>query len=359
MYLRHAVAGALALALLAVAGCGSKPAAPPQAPQPSAPSPAAPPAAPPRASIKTTMATGGKGALVYLQPAVAEYAGFFKEEGLDIEVQDTKGGADAAKALIGGSVDFASMAVDHTIKAKTQGVDLVVLALYTRYTGVSLLVHNKHKDKVKTPRDLKGLKVGVTSKGSGTHLALNATLVKFGLKPDDVEVVAVGTSTMPAAFENGTIDATMNADPYITLLVQQGKGYIIYDLTQTRDTLDLYGSDYPFTALVTRKEVLQKNPEAVQRMVNALAKAIKFVASKKPAEIAAVLPKEFKQPDEALYLAALAHSQPALSPDGLVDARGIETVIKSLKTAGDIKADASIDAASLFDLSFLKKAMGK
>jgi NitT/TauT family transport system substrate-binding protein len=309
-------------------------------------------------TMKTTMAVGGKSAIVYLPPVIAEYAGYFKDQHLDIEVSDMNGGADAAQALIGGSVDFASMAVDHAIKAKAQGTDLVVLAAYTRYSGVSLVVNSKYKDQVKSIKDLKGMKIGVSSLGSGTHLALTALLVKNGMKPTDVEVIAVGTNTMPAAMENGTVAAAMHVDPFVTQLVTTGKGYILFDLATEKDTLSLYGSEYPFTALVTRKDVIEKNPELVQRMVNATAKASKFLAENDAATIAKVLPAEFNATGD-LYLKSLEHSKPSLSPTGMLTKEGVQTVIKALTDSGSIKAGVTVDPNAIFDMSFLKKATGK
>jgi hypothetical protein len=81
---------------------------------------AAPPAA--RAAEKVTVGIGGVGPHgLSPRPALAKAKGFFEEEGLDVEILDIKGGgAQAASALIGGSVDFSANAIDHAIKAKVQ-----------------------------------------------------------------------------------------------------------------------------------------------------------------------------------------------------------------------------------------------
>jgi NitT/TauT family transport system substrate-binding protein len=338
----------LALLTLVMAGCSSNKPSTTETPQTQAAV----------KTLKTTMAVGGKASIVYLPPVVAEYAGYFKDQHLDIESSDMKSGADAAQALIGGSVDFASMAVDHAIKAKAQGTDLVVLAAYTRYSGVTLVVNSKYKDQVKSIKDLKGMKVGVSGLGSGTHLALSALLVKNGMKPTDVEVIAVGTNTMPAAMENNTVVAAMHVDPFVTQLVTTGKAFILYDLATEKDTLSLYGSEYPFTALVTRQEVIKKNPELVQRMVNATATALKFLAEKDAAAIAKVLPAEYNATGE-LYLKSLEHSKPALSPTGMLTKEGVQTVLKALTDSGSIKAGVTVDPNSIFDMSFLNKATNK
>ena len=105
MRLRRAVAALVVLGLLAAA-------VPPPA----------------RAAEKVTVGIGGVALMVYLPTALAKAKGFFEEEGLDVEILDIKGGgAQAASALIGGSVDFSANAIDHAIKAKVQKKDLVAV----------------------------------------------------------------------------------------------------------------------------------------------------------------------------------------------------------------------------------------
>ncbi len=310
------------------------------------------------AKEKTTMAVGGVGALLYIQATLAKQLGYFDQEGLDVEVSDFKGGAESAQALIGGSSEFASMSVEHIIKAKPKGVDLTLLALYTRYPAMTLIVGDKYKDQIKGVADLKGKKVGVTSLGSGTHMALNAILAKNGLPTNAVELVGVGSTTMPPALEQGSIVAAMNADPFVTKLLLAKKAYVLVDLTTKKDTEAVYGSDYPFTGLATRAEVVKNKPQLVQKMTSAIVKTNKWIAEHSAKEIADKMPPEFKQ-DEQVYIASLEHTKEALSPDGKVNPKAIETVIKSLQEVNTIPADAKIDPASIYDMSFAEKALKK
>src|SRR3954452_12292188 len=64
---------------------------------------------------KITIAVGGKTLFYYLPLSVAERKGFFKDEGLEVEIPDFPGGAKALQALVGGSADLVSGAYEHTI----------------------------------------------------------------------------------------------------------------------------------------------------------------------------------------------------------------------------------------------------
>lgn len=349
------VAVCVLLAMFVLTGCGGS--APSSKPEPAKEAPAAAPVekSQPKELTKLTIAVGGKSSIIYLPPAIAEYNSFFKEEGIDIKVEDLKGGAQAAQALVSGQVDFASMAVEHAVKSKAQGVDLVMLALYTRYPAITLVVDSKLKDSVKSVKDLKGMKVGVTSPGSATHKAMLSLMDKNGLKPADIEIVGVGTNTMPAALESGKVQAAFGLDPWVTQVVSSGKAFIMWDLRTKKDTEALYGGDYPFVGLVTRREVIAKDPELVNRVVRAVVRSNKFLATNSPETITAKLPVEIKGDDEALYLSSLRANMEAFSPDGQASEMGLQLVINSLKQDKVIPDNVDIKPSMIFDGSIAAK----
>ena len=70
---------------------------------------------------KLTLGVGGKQLLYYLPLTVAEKKGYFKEQGLDVEINDFGGGAKSLQALVGGSVDVVTGAYEHTIRMQAKG----------------------------------------------------------------------------------------------------------------------------------------------------------------------------------------------------------------------------------------------
>ena len=89
--------------------------------------------APEKASIN--LGVGGKPLLYYLPLTVAERKGFFKEQGLDVAINDFGGGAKSLQALVGGSVDVVTGAYEHTIRMQVKGQDIVAVAELGRGTG--------------------------------------------------------------------------------------------------------------------------------------------------------------------------------------------------------------------------------
>jgi len=279
------------------------------------------------AAEKVTVGIGGVALMVYMPTVLAKAKGYFAEEGLDVEILDIKGGgSQAASALIGGSVDFSANAIDHAIKAKAQGKDLLAVHSHVRLAPMGLVVANKYKGEIKSIADLKGRPLGVTSPGSQTHMVLGYLLAKNGVKADEVKIIGAGGNTMPLAIEKDTVHAGVLVDPFFTVFLKQGKGYALVDMFTTKGTLDAMGGEVQGTTLLTRPDVIAKRPATVQKMVNALVKANKLITSSSGEELAKLLPRELAG-DPKLYAESFEHAREAFPPDSLVSREGVARVL--------------------------------
>src|SRR5262244_1490230 len=155
---------------------------------------------------EVNVAVGGKSSLYYLPLTIAEQLGYFKDEGLDVQISDFAGGSQALRAVVGGSADVVSGAYEHTLNMQPKGQFLQCFVQQGRAPQIAIGI-SKSKP-YKSPRDFKGLKVGVSAPGSSTHMILNYFLAGAGLKPSDVSIVGVGLgATAVTALKSGQIDA--------------------------------------------------------------------------------------------------------------------------------------------------------
>ena len=318
-------------------------------------------AAPPAvwAAEKVTVGVGGVALMVYLPTALAKSKGYFAEEGLDVEILDIKGGgSQAASALIGGSVDFSANAIDHAIKAKVQRKDLVAIHSHVRLPVMGLVVANKYKGEIKSLADLRGRPVGVTSPGSQTHMVLGFLLAKSGVKANEVKIIGAGGSTVPLAIEKDSVHAGMMVDPFFTVFLKQGKGYALVDMFTAKGTLDAMGGEVQGTTLLTRPDVIAKRPATVQKMVNALVKANKFITSSSGEELAKSLPRELAG-DPKLYAESFEHAREAFPPDSLVSREGVARVIETMRAFEAVPPGMKIEPDSVFDNRYVLKALGR
>src|SRR3989449_811589 len=151
------------------------------------------------------MAVGGQTQFIYLPLTLANQLGYFKDEGLSVNISDLRGGSEAMAAMMGGSVDMVTGFYEHTIRARAQGKHLVMVALFDRYPGLVLMVGKPHFNQVHSIKDLVGKPVGVTAPGSSTDQLVKYLLRQNGLDPHSIPVVTSGISTMPAALEQGHV----------------------------------------------------------------------------------------------------------------------------------------------------------
>jgi NitT/TauT family transport system substrate-binding protein len=310
---------------------------------------------------KITIAVGGKSLFYYLPLSVAERKGYFRDEGLEVEIPDFAGGAKALQALVGGSADFVSGAYEHTINmaAKKQPIKAVVLQL--RFSAIELVLPKDRAARYRGGRDLKGLKIGVTAPGSSTNMFVDNLLVKDGLKPADVSIVGVGAgSGAVAAMEKGEIDALANLDPVVTQLESTGKFVSVVDTRTEKGMNDVYGGAYMAAVIYVTDEFAKKNPNTVQAVVNAMVRADKWIAKATPQEIVDLMPAEYKAGSPSLYKQGLLKNMIGYSEDGMMSLKAAENVYKVLaKFEPSVMKAGKIDLSQTFDNSYVKKANAK
>jgi sulfonate transport system substrate-binding protein len=312
-------------------------------------------AAPEKTDVQ--LGVGGKALLYYLPLTIAEKKGFFSDEGLNVTINDFQGGSKSLQALVGGSVDVVTGAYEHTIRMQTKGQDIEAVIELGRLPGMVLAVRDDLKDKVKTPGDLKGMKIGVTSPGSSTNNFANYLLAKDGVTPEDVSFIAVGSGgTAIAAIQNKEIDAVVNLDPAISTLSRDGHIAILADSRTPEGTAAIFGTDdVPAAVLYTTAKFAESNPNTTQALVNALYKALKWLETASPEDVVATVPEEYYLNDKALYTDAVKNSLPTYSRTGLVSDNGKAAAMELLSFDEEI-ANADIDMSKTFDPQFVDNA---
>ena len=230
------------------------------------------------AQSKVTLAIGGASCLCYLPTVLTKQLGNFKKAGVDVDLVNFKGGSQALTAVIGGSADVVSGYFDHTVELAAKNQHLQAFVVYDRFPGLVLVVAPGESDKIKSIKDLKGKKVGVSAPGSSTDFFLKYELKKNGLPTDSASVVGVGLGgTAIAAMEQGRIDAAVMLDPAVTILQSKYKNLrILTDTRSQKDTQAAFGGDYPGGAFYTRASWLKDHPKEAQAMADAVVNTLEL-----------------------------------------------------------------------------------
>ena len=304
------------------------------------------------------IAVGGAGCLCYLPTVLAKQLGEYEKAGVDVEMIDFKGGSQALQAVIGGSADVVSGYYDHCVNLAAKGQNLQSFVVYDRYPGMILAVSPEATD-IKSIKDLAGKAVGVSAPGSSTDFFLKYLLAKNGMDPNGTSVVGIGlAATAVAAMEHGKVQAAVMLDPAATLLQNKFKDKfrILADVRTQKDTLDIFGGEYPGGSLYTRADWIQKNEATVQKLTNAVIATLKWIHSHTPEEVMARMPAELIGPDKELYLAALKNTLPMFSQTGLMDPKGAQAVLAVFSQSVPEIAKANIDLSKTYTNRFVEQA---
>jgi NitT/TauT family transport system substrate-binding protein len=305
------------------------------------------------------LGVGGKGLLYYLPLTLAERLGYFKEQGLNVTINDFAGGAQSLQSLVGGSVDVVAGAYEHTIRMQAKGQDIKAVIELGRFPGIVLGVKTDKATNVKSFADLKGMKIGVTAPGSSTNFFAMYLMVKAGLKRDDAAFIRVGASlTAVAAMQKGEIDAISNLDPVITKLEQDKLIVVLADSRTEEGNQKLFGGNNPAAVVYLKTDFIQKNPETTQRIVNAFYKALKWLEKASAEDVVKTVPEEFYLGDRNLYISAFKASAPMYSKSGIIPEQGMKNANEMLILFDQEVADAKVDLRKTFDDRFVRKAAG-
>lgn len=185
--------------------------------------------------------------------------GYFRREGLDIELPYIGGGTLLIQSMVGGDVQFAYGPSVPVINAALRGSDLVFIA----NTGDTLIFSVMTKPEIKEPGDLKGKKVGVTRLGGSADLALEFALKRWGLQRGR-DVVVLQTGGLPeslGALRSGAVDGAVLSPPNNLVAKKAG----------LREMVDIgqLGIIFPNTALSMTRSYLKSNRDVAIRFLRA------------------------------------------------------------------------------------------
>ncbi|MFC0431389.1 ABC transporter substrate-binding protein [Kutzneria buriramensis] len=275
---------------------------------------------------------GGIDKVIYLPAKLADQLGYFKEQGVTVDLATQQAGVSAENSLISGDVQGVVGFYDHTIDLQTKGKCLESVVQLANIPGEVEMVSPAQAGTIKSAADFKGRKLGVTDLGSSTDFLTQYLGQRQGLHAgtDYTEVKAGAGSTFVASLENGQIDAGMTTDPTVAQLVATGKGKVMLDMRTEEGTTAALGGLYPASSLYMSCDYVNAHKPVVQKLANALVKTLQYIGSHSGAEIAAKMPADYAGSDKSLYEKAISDTKSMFNSDGKMPADGAANVLKVL-----------------------------
>ncbi len=305
---------------------------------------------------KLKLAVGSNpGNLVYLQVDLGLALGYFKQQGLDLQVEYFDGGVGAVRALVSGAAHFSANSIDHALRMDGSS-PLAMVVSFTDLPLTTVLVRSELKPRVRSIKDLKGRRIGVTAIGAGTHVLAASVLHKAGLSLADVRIIPVGFGrSFVSAMRQGRIDAGMSTDPNTTELLMSGEASILLDMVSIEETRQVFGGPYQFTGILATQAMTRDRPQLVGAVVAAIVNTNRFIHSHSAAEIASRLPAAIVG-DRYVYVKALERSRQGISKTGLVLADGVANNYQSQLIFGSASRQTKPDLSRFFVVHFVEEA---
>lgn len=311
-------------------------------------------ATPSLAADKVIIMVGGYEKQIYLPAKLAEGLGYFKAEGLDVELLTESAGVNAENEMLAGAVQGVVGFYDHCVDLQAKGKAVESVVQFSQAPGEVELVSSK-LPRVAAMAELKGKTLGVTGLGSSTNFLTQYMMTKSGVAVTDFTTLPVGAgSTFIAAMKQGKIDAGMTTEPTISQMIKSGDARVLVDLRTPEKTRKALGGLYPAASLYMSTDWVEKNRPIVQKLANAFVKTLRYIASHSAAEITDKMPREFWVADKDAYVKALADGKEMFTADGVMPAGGPETVLAVLAEFSKGVRGKKIDLSKTYTTEFVK-----
>ena len=228
----------------------------------------------------------------YTPQYVAHALGYFKDEGLDVEIILTAGADAVAASVLSGDVNIGFCGSEATIYIYNNGEKdyLVNFAGLTKKDG-SFIVSRKKIDNFKLT-DLKGKYIIGGRKAGMPEMTLEWILKENGINLKDVTIdTSIAFPAMSGSFIGGTGDFVSLFEPNALKIEEQGYGYVVASLGEL-------GGEVPYTVYNARKSYIENNMDVITSFSNAIQKSLDFTHSHSAEEIAKIILDYF--PDTSL-----------------------------------------------------------
>jgi ABC-type nitrate/sulfonate/bicarbonate transport system substrate-binding protein len=268
-------------------------------------------------------------------------AGLFEKNGLNAQLVYLRGGTEAAQALITGDLPFAMMGGSAVIASNLAGSGSVILAGIENAILFKLVTS---KD-ITSAEKLRGKKLGVASLGGSTYLATLRALQHFGIKPNDVTILAIGSApTRMAAVQSGSIQGSVFLPPETLIAKKLGLNFLL--------DLQSLGVEFQTAVIAAGRNVVEKRPETARRFIKAIVEGIHAYKTDKDFGLR-VLRKYLKTTDQEIIEETYNFYSDKVSPKPYPTLKGMQEVLSDLASRNPKAKEAQ--TSQLLNLGFLKE----
>jgi len=262
--------------------------------------------------------------------------GYFKEEGLNVRIQEIYSGPELVNALQGKAIDIAFGIVPPLVLSRSRGIAIKSICGAT-IDGAHVREHRlmlPPDSEIKKGIDLKGKKIAVVAEGTSDYFGLLQYLDKNGLSIKDVEIIKTSHPDMIFAIASKSVDAACGIEPFITTGKLLGKIKVF----------DFYYPDEPteIGTYLAHEDFLALQPKIAEKFIRAIKKGIQYAQNHE--ELRKLLPRleeygiKFKLTEKVAKEVTIMEFKDSLTE------KGIESIMNQLIEFGHLKEPIDVSA---------------
>ncbi|MBS0583619.1 MAG: ABC transporter substrate-binding protein [Proteobacteria bacterium] len=286
---------------------------------------------------------------------IAEQLGYFRDEGVDVTVMNTRNEEPYIDMLMDGRIDAVMAYWHHNVVYRAAGKEIEAVVTLGVTPGMRVLVSNQARDKYKTPADLKGARIIAGGAGSSKSTTANYLVLAGGHKLD--EYTRAGTEGKDAnakLLSEGKADLVVAPTPDGFFYEKQGAS-LFADLTTPAGTRKAFGVLFPSNTIFMKSALVKEKPEIAQHLANAFVRTLKFINTHTPEEIMAKIPADVRKQYGDDYLKVLKEQIPMFANDGRMPEDGAAGEYRVLAEANP--KYKSVDVKQTYTNAFVDKAL--
>ncbi|TBU85191.1 ABC transporter substrate-binding protein [Phytopseudomonas dryadis] len=287
---------------------------------------------------------------------IAEKQGYYRDEGLEVDVKALGDGPVIQQALAAGELDVAYVGTPPVYQWYARGLKSVILAKVNY--GQAAVLAGSQTD-IHTLDELKGRKLAGVKKGSGMDVLLRGYVLKehAGLDPDkDLDIIDLPPGNMNAALERGIVDAAFSWEPFVSQALLRGSARLLLDVNQALP-------EYPWYVVIGLPRTLHERPDDVVKLLRAHRRAIDFL-NQQPEQANRIIAEAFKletiqRPDgsQASGEQIVAEARQRLGWSAELKEQDLQFIQRLMDYSSALKfLDAQVALDDLVDTSYLQKA---
>ncbi len=266
--------------------------------------------------------------MTHLPVLLAEQLGYFKAEGLVIDILEQPNSALSVETLQSGGLAVWSAPYDQVLSVPRKEAWVAIMQT-GRTPQLALGVSRKNLPGFKRMQDLNGRRIGVPALDSQARRCVDYAMVLAGDSPSNINHVAMGQSSQAIlALRNGTVDALCMPDPVMTLLEKKGDVDIVRNFRSAKESQRLFAGAMPGHSLIASQEMVRKHPQACQALVFGVTRALKWLRTAGPSDLLGNMLDNPIFLDRAVYLNAVDNMRESYSVDGVMTTDAAQTALR-------------------------------